>query len=125
MFSNCYIEGSVDFIWGFSTAYFRQCYIAINTAGGDISAQSRATATTAGGYVFDTCYITGTSTYGTALGQSYLGRPYSNYSIAVYMNSFIDCQINEAGWRVWTSSSPQTGGVTFGEYNNNVLLPLP
>ncbi|KAK5133832.1 hypothetical protein LTR08_007262 [Meristemomyces frigidus] len=105
VFSNSYIEGS--------------CYIAINTAGASISAQSRSTSTSVGGYVFDTCYVTGTSTYGSTLGLSYLGRPYSNFSIAVYMNSYIDSQINSAGWSVWSTSSPQTDGVLFGEYNNS------
>ncbi|KAK5127762.1 hypothetical protein LTR85_004878 [Meristemomyces frigidus] len=119
VFSNSYIEGSIDFIWGYSTAYFHQCYIAINTAGACISAQSRSTSTSAGGYVFDSCYITGTSTYGSTMGLSYLGRPYSNFSIAVYMNSYIDSQINSAGWSVWQTSNPQTNGVLFGEYNNS------
>jgi hypothetical protein len=27
LFSNCYIEGSVDFIWGFLKTYFHQCLI--------------------------------------------------------------------------------------------------
>ncbi|KAK3678397.1 hypothetical protein LTR78_001694 [Recurvomyces mirabilis] len=117
--SNSYIEGSIDFVWGFSTAYFHQCYIAINTPGACISAQSRSTSTSPGGYVFDSCYITGTKTYGSTLGLSYLGRPYSNFSIAVYMNSYIDSQINSAGWSVWQTNNPQTNGVLFGEYNNS------
>ena len=119
VFSNCYIEGSIDFVWGYSTAYFHQCYIGINTPGACIAAQARTTSTSAGGYVFDTCYITGTSTYGSTVGESYLGRPYSNFSVAVYMNSYIDSQINEAGWSVWQTSNPQTNGVLFGEYNNS------
>ncbi|KAK6391431.1 hypothetical protein LTR65_004595 [Meristemomyces frigidus] len=119
VFSNSYIEGSIDFIWGYSTAYFHQCYIAINTPGACISAQSRSTSTSTGGYVFDTCYITGTSTYGSTTGLSYLGRPYSNYSIAVYMNSYIDSQINSAGWSIWQTGNPQTSNVMFGEYNNS------
>lgn len=117
VFSNCYIEGSIDFIWGFSTAYFHQCYIASNTPGACISAQSRASGTVSG-YVFDTCYVTYTSTYGSSFGLSYLGRPYSSFSTAIYMNSFIDKHINSAGWNVWSTSNPQTSNVTFGEFNN-------
>ncbi|GFF75105.1 hypothetical protein IFM47457_03814 [Aspergillus lentulus] len=119
VFSNCYIEGSVDFIWGFSTAYFHQCYIASNTAGAYIAAQSRSSSTAAGGYVFDSCYVTYTNTYGTTFGQTYLGRPYSQYSIAVYMNSYLDKHINSAGWSIWSTSAPQTDHVMFGEYNNS------
>ncbi|KAL4972602.1 pectin lyase fold/virulence factor [Aspergillus desertorum] len=119
VFSNCYIEGSVDFIWGFSTAYFHQCYIAANTAGASIAAQSRSSSTAAGGYVFDTCYVTYTSSYGSTYGQTYLGRPYSEYSIAVYMNSYLDKHISTAGWEEWSTSEPNTEYVTFGEYNNS------
>ncbi|KAH6664821.1 pectin lyase fold/virulence factor [Halenospora varia] len=118
LFSNCYIEGSVDFIWGFSQAYFHQCYIATNTPGASISAQSRASASALGGYVFDSCLVTYTSTYGSSFGLSFLGRPYSNYSVAVYKNSYIDKNINSAGWSVWQTSNPQTNHVMFGEYNN-------
>lgn len=118
VFSNCYIEGSIDFIWGFSTAYFHQCMIVTNTPGACIAAQSRSSAAVSGGYVFDSCVVTYSSTYGNTFGLSYLGRPYSQYSIAVYMNSYIDKHIKDAGWSVWSTSSPQTSNVMFGEYNN-------
>ena len=115
--SNSYIEGSIDFIWGFSTAYFHQCVIATNTPGGCISAQSRNDIK-GHGFVFDHSVITYTSTYGSTLGLSYLGRPYNSNSTAVYLNSFIDANINEAGWSVWSTSSPQTSNVSFFEFNN-------
>ncbi|KKK18213.1 hypothetical protein AOCH_001923 [Aspergillus ochraceoroseus] len=119
VFSNCYIEGSIDFIWGYSTGYFHQCYIATNTPGSCISAQSRTSSTASGGYVFDTCYVTYTDSYGSTYGQSYLGRPYSEYSIAVYMNSYLDKHISALGWQKWSTSQPNTEYVTFGEYNNS------
>ncbi|KAL1799158.1 hypothetical protein ACET3X_003195 [Alternaria dauci] len=118
VFSNCYVEGSVDFIWGFSTAYFHQCMIVSNTPGAYIAAHSRATADAPGGYVFESSVITYSSTYGNKFGLSYLGRPYSQFSVAVYLNSYIDKHISAAGWAVWQTSNPQTSGVTFGEYNN-------
>jgi pectin methylesterase-like acyl-CoA thioesterase len=118
VFSNCYVEGSVDFVWGFSTAYFHQCMIVSNTPGSCIAAQSRADASTPGGYVFDSCMVTYSSTYGSSFGLSYLGRPYSQFSIAVYMNSYLDKHISSDGWQVWSPSDPKTSGVLFGEFNN-------
>lgn len=118
VFSNCYVEGSVDFIWGFSTAYFHQCMIVSNTPGAYVAAHSRATADAPGGYVFHSSVITYSATYGNNFGLSFLGRPYSQFSVAVYMNSYIDKHISAAGWAVWQTNNPQTSGVTFGEYNN-------
>jgi len=34
------------------------------------------------------------------------------------MNSFIDANINEAGWSIWSTSSPQISNVSFFEFNN-------
>ncbi|KAH8200193.1 hypothetical protein TruAng_005641 [Truncatella angustata] len=122
IFSNCYIEGSVDFIWGYSKAYFHQCYIASNTAGAFITAQNRPNAAWAGGYIFDSCYVTYTSAYlagkSSVAATTYLGRPWSQYAIVVYMNSYLDSHIAPAGWSQWSTSSPQTANVVFGEYNN-------
>ncbi|KGO76096.1 Pectinesterase, catalytic [Penicillium italicum] len=118
VFSNCYVEGSIDFVWGFSTAYFYQSVIATNTAGSCIAAMSRSSSTASGGYVFDSCFVTYTSSYGKAYQDTWLGRPYSSYSRVVYMNSYLDQHINPAGWQVWSTSNPQTDYVTFGEFNN-------
>ncbi|KAK6220113.1 pectinesterase [Colletotrichum tabaci] len=118
VFSNSYIEGSVDFIWGYSKAYFRQCYVASNTPNTYIAAQNRPNADWAGGFVFDKSVITYTSSYGSNFGTTFLGRPWSQYAITVYMNSFLDKHIAPAGWSVWQQSNPQTSNILFGEYNN-------
>jgi hypothetical protein len=118
VFAHSLIEGSVDFVWGFSTAYFYRSVLSSNTPGSCIAAQGRV-AGTVSGYVFDECKVTyKASTYGNTFGSTYLGRPYSNYSTAVYKNSWIDQHINPAGWKAWSTSSPQTSNVVFGEFNN-------
>jgi pectin methylesterase-like acyl-CoA thioesterase len=108
VFSNSYLEGSVDFIWGYSKAYFHQCYIASNTAGAYITAQNRKSLSWAGGFIFDTCKVTYTDSYGSSFGSTSLGRPWSQYALVVYMNSFLDKHISSAGWSAWSTSSPQT-----------------
>ncbi|KAM0250284.1 hypothetical protein ACHAP5_002343 [Fusarium lateritium] len=118
VFSNSYFEGSVDFIWGYSKAYFHQCYIASNTVGAYITAQNRKSLSWAGGFIFDTCRVTYTDSYGSSFGSTSLGRPWSQYALVVFMNSFLDKHISSAGWSAWSTSSPQTSNVLFGEFNN-------
>ncbi|RBR24242.1 uncharacterized protein FIESC28_02975 [Fusarium coffeatum] len=118
VFSNSYISGSVDFIWGYSKTYFHQCYIASNTPNAYITAQNRKSSSWAGGFVFDTCKVTYTDSYGIDFGNTALGRPWSQYALVVYMNSFLDKHISKAGWSAWSTSNPQTSDVLFGEFNN-------
>ena len=118
VFANCYIEGSIDFCWGFGTAYFYRSILSSNTRG-FVAAQGRVAGTTAA-YVYDECKVTyKESTYGNTFGNTYLGRPYSSYSTVVYKNSYLDKHINSAGWTIWSTSSPQTSNVVFGEFNNS------
>ena len=116
--SNCYIEGSVDYVRGSSTAFINQCKIATNTPGASIAAQSRPKAAAPGGFVFNACFVTQTSSYGSIPGLSYLGRPYSNFSVTVYTNSYLDSSISWKGWSGWRANDPQISGVMFAEYNN-------
>jgi pectinesterase len=51
-YSNCYVEGAVDFIFGFAAAWFGECTIASN-GGGYITASSRGTTADDVWYVFD------------------------------------------------------------------------
>ncbi|PNP86193.1 hypothetical protein FNYG_00421 [Fusarium nygamai] len=118
VFSNSYIAGSVDFIWGYSKAFFHGCYIASNTANAYITANNRKSSSWAGGFVFDKCKVTYTDSYGSNFGTTSLGRPWSQYALVVYMNSFLDKHISPQGWAIWSSSNPQTSNVLFGEFNN-------
>lgn len=51
-YSNCYVEGAVDYIFGDAAAWFGECTIASN-GGGAITAMSRETTSDASWYVFD------------------------------------------------------------------------
>jgi pectin methylesterase-like acyl-CoA thioesterase len=51
-YSNCYIEGAVDFIFGAAAAWFGECTVASN-GGGYITASSRTTTADDVWYVFD------------------------------------------------------------------------
>ncbi|KAG8697536.1 hypothetical protein FRC08_006461 [Ceratobasidium sp. 394] len=84
----------------------------INTVGnGHITASGRSS-DDANYYVVNNSQVTGT-------GTQYLGRPWSNYARVIFQNSAIGSHIAAAGWSQWSSSTPNTDHILFGEYNSN------
>ncbi|CAE6425177.1 unnamed protein product [Rhizoctonia solani] len=107
----CKLTGAVDFIFG-QQASIWITGSTLNTIGnGYITASGRSSADSAY-YVIDKCTITGS-------GKQYLGRPWRNYARVVVQNTDIGSHIDAAGWSVWSSSTPNTDHVLFGEYNNS------
>ncbi|KAJ7916294.1 pectin methyl esterase [Mycena leptocephala] len=95
-YSNCYIEGAVDYIYGSASAWFGECTIASN-GGGAITANSRDSTTDPSYYVIDSSVIT--SAISTSLvGDVYLGRPWRMYARVIFQNSVLPNLINAAGY---------------------------
>ncbi|KAF1999966.1 carbohydrate esterase family 8 protein [Amniculicola lignicola CBS 123094] len=95
-YSNCYIEGAVDYIFGKASAWFGECTIASN-GGGAITASSRENSTDPAWYVFD--HSTVTTASGVSLSSSvYLGRPWRVLARVIYQNCVLGGIINAAGW---------------------------
>lgn len=119
-YESCYIEGAIDFIWGYSKAYFKGSTIAAKRAKSAMTAHSRSSLTAIGGYIFDQCLFTAAATATVDLtGQVYLGRPYSQYALVAIKNSYLDNVIQPAGWKIWSTTDPRTDHITFAEYNNS------
>jgi len=98
-FSDCYIAGNVDFIFGDSKAVFDNCEIH-STAheGGYITAQSKHYPEEDSGFVLNRCKLTaGTD----VIGKVYLGRPWRPYATVIYLNTEMGSHIDPAGWREW------------------------
>ena len=96
-FSECYIEGHVDFIFGDAIAYFDRCEIhALAHSQVFLTAQSKHYAEEKSGYVFDHCRIT--SAPGTKV---YLGRPWRAYSTVVFIDTEMPAEIVPEGWHEW------------------------
>lgn len=112
-YSNCYIQGADDYIFGDAAAWFGECTIASN-GGGSITANSRSTSTDATWYVFDHSNIEAASGY-TAIGQVYLGRPWRVLARVIYQNSALSNIINAQGWTTLAADATPT----FEEYNNS------
>ncbi|MCO5588018.1 hypothetical protein L7F22_041972 [Adiantum nelumboides] len=94
---NCYIEGSVDFIFGNATALLEHCIIHCKSQG-YITAQQRKTASDTTGYVFLRCTITGT---GSGPPYMHLGRPWAPHARVIFAYTWMDSCIVPNGWNNW------------------------
>lgn len=94
-YRNCYIEGTVDFIFGWSVAIFEECVI-FSRGKGYITAAS-TTENSPFGFVFLRCKITGTAPENSV----YLGRPWRPYSNVVFIECELDRHIRPEGWHNW------------------------
>ncbi|KAL5337513.1 pectinesterase A [Aspergillus crustosus] len=95
-YSNCYIEGAVDYIFGDASAWFGECNI-VSNGGGYITAMSRETTSDPAWYCFDNSNIYGKSGLDLA-GDVYLGRPWRVFARVIYQNSDLSNIIHPAGW---------------------------
>ncbi|QDA58582.1 pectinesterase family protein [Hymenobacter jejuensis] len=99
-YKNCYIEGTTDFIFGSSTAFFEDCTIFCKKGGSFVTAASTPDSVRYG-YVFKNCKITGE----TPAASYYLGRPWRPYAKTVYLNCELGDLIKPEGWDPWGSES--------------------
>lgn len=117
---DCFIEGSVDFIFGQTVNVFDSCQIHnVRPLGGYLTAAS----TEEGykfGYVFRNCNLTGVPE--TSKTSVYLGRPWKNHPKTVFMNSYQSSVIEQAGWRTWGGTE---NDALYAEYNNSGPGYLP
>jgi pectinesterase len=97
-FSNCYIEGAVDFIFGAATIFCDTCHLHV-TGSGYITAASTDQGTKYG-FVFSHATIDGSSGVST-----FLGRPWRPYADVYYLYSSMTSIIKTAGWDNWSNSS--------------------
>ena len=111
LFSQCYIEGTTDFIFGPSTAWFENC---TSHCKADSYITAASTPKDADyGYVFNNCTITAA----TNVKKVYLGRPWRDYGYTLFMNSLLPKEICPEGWHHWQKEREQTA--RYLEYNNH------
>ncbi len=111
-FENCYIEGSVDFIFGQAAAVFENCTIH-SKSDGYIAAPMRFSADETSGYVFNHSKLTGENTKEGV----FLGRPWRAFGRTVYLNTTMDAHIKPEGWNNWGKAENEKTAY-FAEYNS-------
>jgi len=97
-FSDCFIAGNVDFIFGNSKAVFDRCEIHSNLhSEGFITAQSKVYPQQDSGYVLYKSKLTAEP----GVTNVYLGRPWRPYATVAYIDTEMGNHIQPAGWREW------------------------
>ena len=110
---NCYIEGSVDFIFGRDIVLFDSCEIRINRNVGSLTAASTE-ADSRFGFVFSNCILSADSIgfNGVPITSFILGRPWQAAPRTAYLNCYEPASVNPAGWQAWNVSP-----ALYAEYN--------
>ncbi len=113
-FKDCYIEGTTDFIFGTSIAYFEGCRIhskknSYVTAASTLQGQKY-------GYVFVNCKLTADE----GVDKCYLGRPWGAYAKTVFIGCELGSHILPDGWHDWEKDGkPDTKKNSFyGEWGS-------
>ncbi|WCJ22360.1 Pectin lyase-like superfamily protein [Euphorbia peplus] len=108
-FNNCFIQGSVDFIFGSGRSLYENCHLnSIAKKVASLTAQKRSNATMESGFSFKNSVVTGS-------GLVYLGRAWGDYSRVVFSYTYMDKVVLPQGWNDWGIQNRDTS-VFYGEY---------
>jgi pectinesterase len=110
-YRDCTIEGTVDFIFGWSIAVFDRCTIVCKDHG-----YITAPSTNEGipfGLVFLDCKIEGSASD----GSFYLGRPWRPYGKAAFLRCEMGMMIKPEGWHNWGKPEAERTSL-FAEFQN-------
>ncbi|EEB97952.1 hypothetical protein MPER_02630 [Moniliophthora perniciosa FA553] len=110
-YSNCYIEGAVDYIYGKASAWFGECTLSSNDSGA-ITANSRESSSDPGYYVIDSSTIT--SSVSGLTQKVYLGRPWRALARVSFQRSTLPDLINPKGYTTLADNATPI----FMEYQN-------
>jgi pectinesterase len=124
-FTNCYVAGRVDFIYGSATALFEGCEIHSRN-GGHITAASTPKDKSIG-FVFMNCKLTGDpqpwmDAAGTPANTNSapmvdLGRPWRPYASVTYLNCELSGHIKPEGWNNWRNPTNELTA-RYAEFNS-------
>ncbi len=109
-FLRCFIEGSVDFIFGAATALFEDC--TINSKTNSYVTAASTFKGTEFGYVFKNCKLTADE----GVDKVYLGRPWRIYAKTVFISCDLENHILPEGWHNWKKPDAEKNAL-YAEYN--------
>lgn len=130
-YRSCRIEGTVDFIFGNSAAFFDHCKILFRSQNlapdqvenNAIAAHGRRDPAQSTGFVFRNCLINGSDHHVAQykakpqVHKNFLGRPWKEYSRTVFVNCTLEELVSPDGWMPWTGDFALKT-LYYGEFKN-------
>ncbi|KAK4395559.1 putative pectinesterase 8 [Sesamum angolense] len=117
-FKDCYIQGSIDFIFGNAKSFYENCRITsiaspvapgARVINGAVTAHGRASKDENSGFAFVNCSIGGT-------GRIWLGRAWRPFSTVVFSYTNMTDIIAPEGWNDFNDPTRDLS-IFYGEYN--------
>ncbi|XP_019193329.1 PREDICTED: probable pectinesterase 8 [Ipomoea nil] len=117
-FKDCYIQGSIDFIFGNGKSLYENCQLisianpvppGAKSINGAVTAHGRNSQAEDSGFAFVNCSLGGT-------GRIWLGRAWRPFSTVIFSNTYMTDIVAPEGWNDFNDPTrDQT--VFYGEYN--------
>ncbi|KAL0542045.1 hypothetical protein IC582_022131 [Cucumis melo] len=122
-YRECYIYGTIDFIFGNAAVVLQNCMIyARKPMQGQqcvVTAQGRTDPNQNTGISIHNSRVMAADDLKPVIKsvRTYLGRPWKEYSRTVYLQSFMESLVNPAGWLEW-SGNFALNTLYYGEFKN-------
>ncbi|XP_068316421.1 pectinesterase 2-like [Pyrus communis] len=122
-YRECYVYGTVDFIFGNAAVVFQNCMIyarkPMSGQQNTITAQGRTDPNQNTGISIHDSRVMAALDFESSVGsvKTFLGRPWKEYSRTVFLQSFLDTLVDPAGWLKWNGDFALKT-LYYGEYKN-------
>ncbi|XP_047939247.1 probable pectinesterase/pectinesterase inhibitor 17 [Salvia hispanica] len=123
-YKECYIYGTVDFIFGNAAAVLQNCMIYARRPMASqkiaVTAQGRTDPNQNTGISIHDSRVMAAPDLVPVLGsfQTFLGRPWKEYSRTIFMQTYLGSLVDPAGWLEWDGNFA-LNTLYYGEYRNS------